>query len=115
MGDVKEHKGLGDIRTATSTRLHSKPAQKGTAHRDLYLLGKERERLEKEIVRLEWQKKRVEEHLVEVRKTMEKLEEEAEQERLSEESSTEFRPRGNQPAPLVKYSQRALKKMPFDY
>ena len=115
MGDVTELKGLGNIRTALSTRLHSKPAQKGTAHRDLYILGNEKKRLEKEVVRLERQQKRVQEHLAEVCQTIKELEKEAQREESSQGASTDVAGGEKQPAPASQYSRRRWKKMTLDY
>ena len=115
MGDVTELKGLGDIRTALSSRLHSKPAQKGTAHRDLYILGNEKRRLEKELVRLERQQKRVQEHLAETVQEIAKLQQEAQLEDSSQEASTIPVTRERQSARPPDYSQRRWKKMTVDY
>lgn len=115
MGDVTELKGLGNIRTALSTRLHAKPAQKGTAHRDLYILGNEKRRIEKDLVRLERQQKRIREHLAEVCQAMEELEKEAQLEGSSQMGSIDLAGGKKEPAPASRYSQRRWKKMPFEY
>ena len=115
MKDVTTAKGLNDLRTVLSSHVHSKPAQKGTAHLDLYLLSKEKQRLEKELGRLEQQQRRIRERLADICQAMGMFEKEAERERSSEEASTELGAGGKQPAPASQYSQRPWKKMPFDY
>jgi len=115
MKDVTTAKGLNDLRTALSSHVHSKPAQKGTAHLDLYLLSKEKQRLEKELARLEQRQRRIRERLADICQAMGMLEQKAERERSSEEASTELGAGGKQPAPASQYSQRPWKKMPFDY
>lgn len=115
MKDVTTAKGLSDLRTALSRHVHSKPAQKGTAHLDLYLLSKEKQRLEKELARLEQRQRRIRERLADICQAMGMLEQQAEQERSSEEASTELGSVEKQPAPASQYSQRPWKKMPLDY
>jgi len=115
MRDVTDAKGLGDLRTAITTRVHSKPPQKGTAHLDLYLLSKEKQRLEKELSRLEQRQGRIQEHLAEIHKAMSTLEQEAEQERSSDDPSTAIGAGKKQPAPPGQNSQRRWKKMTLDY
>ena len=66
-------KGLSDLRTSLRARVHSMPRQKGSAHRDLYLLSKEKDRLEKELTRLDRQQKRVDVHLREILEIIGKL------------------------------------------
>ena len=66
-------KGLCDLRTATSHHITSLPPLKGTAHLDLYLLDRERQRLEKELSRMEMRSRRIYSLLEEIRKKMERL------------------------------------------
>jgi len=115
MKDVTSAKGLGDLRTAIATRVHAKPPQKGTAHLDLYLLSKEKQRLEKELVRLERQQRRVQEHLAETVQEIAKLQQEAQLEDSSQEASTISVTRERQSAPPPDYSRRRWKKMTLDY
>ena len=115
MRDVTNAKGLGDLRTAITTRVHSKPPQKGTAHLDLYLLSKEKQRLEKELTRLEQRQRRIQEHLVEIRQAMGTLEQEAERERSPDNPSAELGAGDKQQVPASQYSQRRWKKMTLDY
>ena len=115
MRDVTDAKGLGDLRTAITTRVHSKPPQKGTAHLDLYLLSKEKQRLEKELSRLEQRQGRVQEHLAETLKTIKELQQEAQVEGSSQEASSVSAARERQSPPLPEYSRRRWKKMTLDY
>jgi len=115
MKDVTSAKGLSDLRTALTTRVHAKPPQKGTAHLDLYLLGKEKQRLEKELVRLEQRQRRIQVHLTEIRQEMTIREQETERERLSVDPSMNIEAREKQPAPASQHGQRRWKKMTVDY
>jgi len=115
MRDVTNAKGLGDLRTAITNRVHAKPPQKGTAHLDLYLLSKEKQRLEKEVTRLERQQKRVREHLTEVCQTIEELEKEAQLEGSSQMASIDLAGGKKEPAPASQYGQRRWKKMTLEY
>ena len=115
MKDVTSAKGLSDLRTAITTRVHAKPPQKGTAHLDLYLLGKEKQRLEKELARLEQRQGRIQVHLAEIRQAMATLEQETEQERSSEDPSTEIGIVEKHLAPASQYGQQRWKKMTVDY
>ena len=115
MKDVTSAKGLSDLRTAITTRVHAKPPQKGTAHLDLYLLGKEKQRLEKELARLEQRQRRIQVHLAEIRQAMATLEHETEQGRSSEDPSVDIGAGEKQPALASQYGQRRWKKMTVDY
>ena len=115
MRDVTNAKGLGDLRTAITNRVHAKPPQKGTAHLDLYLLSKEKQRLEKELTRMEQRQRRIQEHLTEIRQMMSTLEQEAERERSPDNPSTDLVGGKEESAPASQYSQRQWKKMTFEY
>jgi len=115
MRDVTNAKGLNDLRTALTTRVHAKPPQKGTAHLDLYLLGKEKQRLEKELARLEQRQRRIQVHLAEIRQAMATLEQEAERERSPDNPSTDLAGGKREPAPASQYGRRRWKKMTVDY
>ena len=88
MGDQTSPRGLSDVRTALTSRLHSLPTQKGTGHRDLYLLSKEKERLEKEIALIDRRRKRVTDHLAETTQIIAKLLEEAQPESQGPEGAS---------------------------
>ncbi len=115
MKDVTSAKGLSDLRTAITTRVHTKPPQKGTAHLDLYLLGKEKQRLEQELARLEQRQRRIQAHLAEIRQAMGKLDQETERAMSSGEPSTDIGAGEKQPAPARQYGQQRWKKMTLDY
>ncbi len=87
MKDVTSAKGLSELRTAITSRVHAKPARKGTAHLDLYLLSMEKQRLETELARLEQRRRHIHEHLVEINQAMSALEEEAKKELMDTLSS----------------------------
>ena len=115
MKDVTSTKGLSDLRTAITTRVHAKPPQKGTVHLDLYLLGKEKQRLKQELARLEQRQRRIQVHLAEIQQAMAALEQETERERSSEDPSVDIGAGEKQPAPASQYGQQRWKKMTVDY
>lgn len=73
MKSITEVKGLGDIRTAISTRARSASRQKSSAYLDILALGMEKMRLETELAWIGKRQKRLEERLGETQATMEKL------------------------------------------
>lgn len=115
MKDVTTTKGLSELRTATTSRLHSKPAKKGTAHLDLYLLSMERQRLETELARLEKRRRRIHEHLAEIRRAMDALLQAAEQEGSSQAHFTGLEAEEGQPVPASSPNKRQWKRMTLDY
>jgi len=114
MEEVTRAKGLSDLRTATTHHVPSKPPRKGTTYLDLYSLSMEKQRLEKELSRLEHQKKRVAERLAELQRAMEKLDQTAQQERAALMSSAKRG--GEQQMPSSEQpGGRRWKKMAVDY
>lgn len=114
MKGVTEIKSVGDIRTATSHHIASKPPQKGTTYLDLYLLDREKQRLEKGLSRLEVQKKRIHERLGEIQRAIEKLDEAAQREHAARRSSA--KPTADQQvASSQQLGRRRWKKMTLDY
>ena len=79
-------KGLNDLRTAITGRVHAKPPQKGTEHLSLYLLDKEAQRLERELAGMKQRERRIGAHLHELRQEMHRLEQEAQQEKARREA-----------------------------
>lgn len=69
-----EISGLRDIKTLQSTRKRSIPRIQSSAYLDLYVLRKERDRLEKEIYILDKRKKNIEKRLKEIDAQMDNLE-----------------------------------------
>ena len=72
MGDVDGYRGLGHLRTAVTAHLSSKPTQKGIDHLELFLLGREKQRLAKELARLELRQRRIHQRLAEIHRAVEK-------------------------------------------
>lgn len=66
MPGVTDAKGLPNLRTATTQRIRARPPQRGTAHLDMYLLSKEKERLEQELAHLEKRRERLQRHMAEI-------------------------------------------------
>lgn len=73
MKSVTQLKSLGDIRTTLSTHARSVPRQKGSTYLEVYLLDKEKQRLEMEPAMLDKRRHRIEERLKETRLAVEKL------------------------------------------
>ncbi|MDO9575864.1 MAG: hypothetical protein Q7J55_04990 [bacterium] len=73
---VTELSGLGEIRTMHSSKKRSIPRVQSSAYLDLYMLGKEKDRLEKEMFILEKRKTSIQKRLDEIAVEMKKLEEE---------------------------------------
>ena len=116
MKDVTEAKGLCDLRTATSHHITSLPPLKGTAHLDLYLLDRERQRLEQELSRMEMRSRRIHSLLEEIRKKMERLNESAVQGHgLLNGHSTERAAAGKQGVPAKRDGHGKWKKMAVEY
>ena len=79
MKSITEAKGLGDIRTAISTRARSASRQKSSAYLDILALGMEKMRLETELAWMGKRQKRLEERFRENQAAMEKLLSQAQQ------------------------------------
>ena len=119
MGNAAYLRRLGDMRTALTRHVRAKPAEKGTAHRDLFLLGNERDRLEAELGRLEKQRERVQERLTWTFQAIARLQREAEADDAAIKASLEASgehvganaPRGPRPnSPRGRF-----KTLPMDY
>jgi len=114
MKSVTEIKSLGDIRTATSHHISAKPPLKGTTYLDLYLLDKEKQRLEKQLFCMGQRQRRINERLSEIRKGMEELAESAQEEQMVNKPSATTAA-GEQVAPIQQRGGRQWKKMALDY
>ncbi|MEW6034234.1 MAG: hypothetical protein AB1603_05215 [Chloroflexota bacterium] len=73
MKSVTQMKSLGDMRTTISTHARSTPRQKGSTFLEVYLLDKEKQRLETELGMLIKRQRRIEGRLREVRGAMDRL------------------------------------------
>lgn len=73
MRSITQIKSLGDVRTTISTHARAAPPRKGSTHLEVYLLDKERERLETELAVLAKRQRRIEGRLRESQEAMEKL------------------------------------------
>ena len=73
MRDITNARGLRDLRTASSAHIHCRPHPKGTTHLDLFLLNKEKERLETKQMMLGHQQRIIHERVADIDKAMEKL------------------------------------------
>ena len=98
-----EISGLRDIRTMHSSKKRSIPRMQSSAYLDLYMLRKEKDRLEKEVYLLEKRKKGIQKRLNEINTEMKKLER---AEAIRREST---------PEPLKKPSRKEWKSMPLKY
>lgn len=114
MKNVTEIKSLGDMRTATSHHITAKPPLKGTTYLDLYLLDKEKQRLEKELFQLAQRQRRINERLTEIAKSMDKLAEAAQEEQKIERPSATTAT-GKQAATIQQDKGRQWKTMALQY
>lgn len=73
MISITQIKSLGDMRTTISTHARSAPRQQGSTYLEVYLLDKERQRLETELSMLAKRQRRVEARLGEISKAVERL------------------------------------------
>jgi hypothetical protein len=115
MKSVTEAKGLCDLRTATSHHITSLPPLKGTAHLDLYLLDRERQRLERELSRIEMRRGRINSLLEDIKKKMERLNESAVQGHGLLNSRSTERAAGKQGAPAKRDGHGKWKRMAVEY
>lgn len=113
MKDVTSAKGLGELRTATTHHIASKPPRKGTAYLDLYSISMERARLENELSRLEKRQRRLYERLGEIQRAMDKLNEAAQRERMDKSSLA--KPAIGQQTAASEQPGRQWKKIAFEY
>lgn len=88
MATEKGRRGLGDLRTSQDIRFRSRPARKGDAFLDLFLLGIEKQRLERDLTRLGKQQKRAQERLAQVLNAVAKRQRESQAEETDREISS---------------------------
>ena len=100
---VTEVTGLRDIRTMHSSKKRSIPRVQSSGYLDLYMLCKEKDRLEKEVNILDKRKKNIQKRIDEINTEMDKLEK---AEALKREST---------PKRLKKPSEKDWKTMPLKY
>lgn len=114
MKDIARARGLGDLRTATTHHIPSKPPRKGTTYLDLFALSMEKQRLEQELAGVERRRKRIVDRLAEAQKAMTNLVNEAQQEKAAQSFSS--KPGADQQvASGEQRSGRQWKKMAVDY
>ncbi|MBI2958592.1 MAG: hypothetical protein HYY32_07100 [Chloroflexi bacterium] len=70
MKSVTQMKSLGDMRTTISTHARSTPHEKGSTYLEVYLLDKEKQRLETEMAMLEKREKRIQTRLNDIKEAM---------------------------------------------
>jgi len=114
MKSVTETRSLGDIRTATSHHITAKPPLKGTTYLDLYLLDKEKQRLEKQLFCMGQRQRRISERLSEIRKGMEKMAEAAQEEQKVNQPLATVAARGKV-EPVMQPEGRQWKNMVMGY
>ncbi|MCG2725129.1 MAG: hypothetical protein L6420_02530 [Elusimicrobia bacterium] len=107
MRDVNTVKGLHGSKTMLSTKKRSIPRVQSSAYLDLYMLGKEKERLLKEGERVSLRGTLIEKRLKEVDSEMGKLQE-AEAIAKSSANTNSSYPQGNS-------VKKEWKKMPLSY
>jgi predicted nucleic acid-binding Zn-ribbon protein len=98
-----ELSGLRDIRTLHSSKKRSIPRVQSSAYLDLYMLQKEKDRLEKEVHIVDKRKKNIQKRIEEINTEMDKLEK-------AEAMKREATPEG-----FKKSSGKDWKKIPLKY
>jgi hypothetical protein len=89
MNKTVRAKGLDELRTVTTHHIASKPPRKGTTFLDLFALSMERQRLEQELVGIDRRRQRILNRLANVQSAMEKLTDVAQEDKESENFSSE--------------------------
>jgi len=84
MKGVTDAKGLRNLKTATTRRIRAKPPQSGTAHLDMYLLGKEKQRLEQELAHLDERRGRIHNQLAGIARKLVEIQQVARREEASD-------------------------------
>lgn len=100
---VTELSGLRDIRTMHSSRKRSIPRVQSSAYLDLYMLRKEKDRLEKEAYIIDKRKMNIQKRINEINAEMDKLE------------KAEALKRQDSPKRLKKPLEKDWKTMPLKY
>lgn len=88
MKSITQTRSLGDMRTSISAHARSAPRQGGSTYLEVYLLDKEKQRLETELAVLDKRQKRIEGRLGEIRQAVEGLLNKAEQKPSASVSGT---------------------------
>ena len=115
MKDTTELRGLGDLKTATTTHLRAKPAREGTEYLDLYLASAEKKRLARLMQTWEKQKRRAEGRHAAVDGSMARLEEKMGLERSAGADPHIGPDAGDEEAPAPDYARRQWNMMPVEY
>ena len=95
MKSVTQTKGLGDMRTTISTHARSSPPQTGSTYLQIYLLDKERMRLQTEMAMLNKRGNRIHIRLEEIAEVSSKLLSAAQREGLA--GTAEIKEGGGEP------------------
>ena len=114
MEEISRAKGLGELRTATTHHIPSKPPRKGTTYLDLFALSMEKQRLEQELAGIERRRKRIFDRLAEAQSSMEKLVNAAQQERAAQSSPAKS-DTGQRASSIQQHGERQWKKMSVEY
>lgn len=116
MKDVTDAKGLRQLHTATTRRLRAKPPQQGTAHLEMYLLSKEKQRLEQEMAHLDQRRESIHRRVTEILEDFTRLQQVAQQDEaggVSDGSHLQTPASPAQPSPGQ--AERRWKTMPLEY
>jgi predicted nucleic acid-binding Zn-ribbon protein len=95
---ITELSGLREIRTMTSSKKRSIPRVQSSAYLDLYMLKKEKDRIEKEIYILEKRKDSTQKRLAGIDAEMKKIEQKEVCERPMNDAETKAVAPGKNPA-----------------
>lgn len=93
-------RGLSDLKTASTVHVHCKPHSADETHLDLFLLNKEKERLEKKHMMLEHQQRCIRERVNAIVRNMAKLERRNEQDFITDTPDSGENPNRNDKKPV---------------
>jgi len=115
MKTVTDAKGLTNIGTATTRRLKTKPPQRGTSHLEMYLLSKEKERLEQELDHLDKRRTRIHGRVAAVVEELSSLAEVAMREGTGRVAEAAVRPTGKPAASSPEQEGHRWNTMALEY
>jgi len=108
-------KSLQDLNTTTTKRIRARPPQRGNTHLEMYLLGKEKQRLQQEMANLDQRRGRIQKRLMEIQEELVQLRQVAQQmeDETSDDAGAEATATPAKPSPGQ--AQPRWKTMPLEY
>ena len=116
MKTVTDVKGLSNLGTATTKRIRARPPQGGTAHLEMYLLSKEKQRLGQELAHLDQRRERIHRRLNEILKEITRLQQLAQEGEAGGASDGAQLETSDVPGqPSARQAQPPWQTMPLEY